>query len=769
MLTTLLIPSQQSSSQNNPDQKSTDVEPLKQIEIPVEKTEIIKIPPSELFLPLQNLGNSPSLTSSDSSSPTQSSPTQTSPQRTQSLDKHRKIKNLKEGSSTSSSQLVTNEEITKRKKSKGKSEPSPRDIDLFHEEKEILNKNKTPTRRNRRTSSIDIEGIKEVYRKKITKDEDPILSFRGPLHLQRRDSLIITSKEPDFTDFKEFKMFNGKEAEQLDSQFKDYFDKHFKEEVTRIECTAKIMSEIYNRLIEREHELIEEQTKENKLLLAIQMVVDSPRARELLGIIHNALLPSCPIHERLSAQDQILVQFSKESKKITIITVKEDASSKKTTTVKEDVNVSFTKTPFTESYHGALLELRSLKPVLETHKELLSKGINLPNFLSCINKIKDCHYTLDEGGSPKLLELNKKIYPLICLAFGDSKKKQDEVLELLKKWNNSSVMVPILKQELKDLTSYSIAKQNISCIEHLWSEPLNNIILLGNDILQSIDNTSYKDLIEYYLLYGRTGKISINGEILKAPEPFDEEKFFFQIISKLYLAFGFDIPLSIDKDKCKEKPSLESQIGIFVFCKDENIGHFSEETLACIRLLKMGGPSSQSRARKYLQVGLGDLLTDPLTLGPDNPGNETLFNFFIDKKNPQNFSVEKCRTYDICSSKDPTDIKVKVPTLWKVYSPINGKWNYSLRILKISIYDNAGRETIRKVEYHAVNFMQDDTLLEYMLKMGIQISQNLKNSLVPEAQGIEIIKMPSPRQEKTVSPRLSSPFNEIVPKETVTK
>lgn len=362
----------------------------------------INIPSQEPFFPMQEgtpSSTTTSQTNSDSSSPKTPPPTPIG-----KTISH-KPKNPKNEYSTTPPQADLHDKLKREKRKSGRSE-SKDDLICTHKG------SKSPRSHPRGTSLISSDDIAEVQRRRNNnnnnkdkdKDTGPILSFRGSEPLERRNKFIVTNDELDFPNFKDFQMHQGKEIESLDNQFEKYFHEHEKD-IISAECTTDtIMATIYDRIIQKEYELIEEQTKKNKFLPALQLVLTvSQRARELFCIIQNMLIPTSPIFIRLCVQGQVFIKFFKQTKQLD------------------------KKSPFTDLYHAALLELRSLKPVPDAHKELLSEGINLSNFLSCIDKIKNHQFSgVNEGGSPKLLiDLNKKIYPLICLAFGDSKKNQN--------------------------------------------------------------------------------------------------------------------------------------------------------------------------------------------------------------------------------------------------------------------------------------------------------------------------------------------------------
>lgn len=632
--------------------------------------------------------------------------------------------------SLSDSHIITLQEEEKRtSKSRphsARSEPTHKGKDKIQAEKSEIGE-RPLLKRGKSLASMETRHITEIYEKKIREDNESPLSFRQATHMQRRDrSINIENNENDLTSFKELKMLSKSDSEHFDHKFELLLKKNY-EKFTSIECTVDIISQIADHLIQKE---IAEQTKEKRLLTIVQWATANPtRSKELVEIVHNTLLPSCPIYKRLRFLYRILVDFSS----------------------------AIGMTPFTNLFHSALVELTSLKPVQESHKGLLSKGINLNQFLTCIDKINNYTYKpegkyVDENS--KLIELNKRIKPLIFMAFGDSKKTRIKVLQILRDWNDSIAMIEVLKQKLYQLTCDSIVRQTISCNENLWTESIDNSV----NKQKPIDQTSYIDMVESYVRHGIiTGKISINGEMLEIASPCDENEFFFILLSKLYLAFGFEIP----EGESTNKDSLKGQIKILLSNSQADFDCFTPETLRCFRLLKMGGIISWGKADLCLRVGLGDLLTTgPLVLGPRDLKDERLYNFHIDKKDYQNSYAEQIKTYNICLAGDFTEIKAKFPVEWRVYYPEDQLWHCSLRILKVSIYDNAGQIVTERIVKHMMNFMQAPASLEYFEQRNIHIGRRSKKSLVAEAQGIEIIPAPpkaiievlkySPKSDKEV-------------------
>lgn len=455
------------------------------------------------------------------------------------------------------------------------------------------------------------------------------------------------------------------------------------------DCTAAIISKIAENLIKME---IEEQAKSKKMLGAlVWRLEESPRAFELVGIIQNILIPSSPIFKRLKAIHQ-RYHFCNEI------------------------------------LNNTLEDLTTLRPTEGPNKGLVSKGINLNSFLL------------------KIDNLDKKIKSIILPAFGDSKKSQKEVLEVLKKWNDSRAINELIPK-MNQWTSESIAKQNISCIDHTWTEKIDN-----QCILQPIDKTSLKDMRESYFRGGRIiGKTSINGMALEIKEPCEEASFWLEFLSKLYSVFGFEISPLLNKDNL----SLQGQISALMICDKNDVGCYSDEMLQCFRLLKMGSIISWGRADMYLRLGLYDLTTDTqLSLHPCRSLdlNKIHYNFYIDDKDPHHSHVEQIKTYNLCASLD--HILSEFPVSWKVYLPKQEIWNCCLRILNVPIYEDAG-DYIPHIEKHMVTFMQNRANAEILSNMNVQTAQITNEGRFATAEGIIII--PRPNTDILISSNTTTP------------
>jgi hypothetical protein len=511
-------------------------------------------------------------------------------------------------------------------------------------------------KRGKTVDSADPRIISEIFSKKLTKSDEPPLSFRDPLLSERRDNRINREGlDPNPINLKDLK-----------------FSKEYEDD-----CTAAIISKIAEDLIKTE---IEEQAKSKKMLGALLWrLEESPRAIELVGIIQNILIPSSPIFKRLKTMHHRYHFYN-------------------------------------ETLNNTLEDLTTLRPSEGPHKGLVSKGINLNRFLF------------------KIDNLDKKIKTLILHAFGDSKKSQKEVLEVLRKWSDSRAIKELIPK-MNTWTSESIARQNISCIEYIWTEKIDN-----QCILQPIDKTSFKDMRESYFRDGRiVGKILINGISLEIKEPCDEATFWMEFLSKMYGTFGFEIPIWGNK----EQLSLKSQISALIICDKNDVGGYTDETLKCFKLLKMGSIISWGRADMYLRLGLYDLTTDTqLSLHPSRSLdlNKIHYNFYIDKKDPEHSYVEQIKTYNLCASLD--HILSEFPVSWKVYSPKQEIWNCCLRILNVPIYEDAG-ENIPCIEKHMVTFMQNPANTEILTNMNIQTARNTNEDLLADAEGIIIIPRPN--------------------------
>ncbi|MBA3238743.1 MAG: hypothetical protein H0T62_10425 [Parachlamydiaceae bacterium] len=380
---------------------------------------------------------------------------------------------------------------------------------------------------------------------------------------------------------------------------------------------------------------------ETKEFIAVQWN-NEKLAIEIVGIVQNALIPLSPILKRIDFIASRLKLFL----------------------------AIYNETPFTELFQCALKDISPVRLKLENQKGLHSKEINLTHFLNNIDKILNFTYAPSDCSEKyPIKKLTKRITPYLFLAFGDTEDTQKEVLKLLRKWNNSQKMIAKLKENLVVLTNDSILRQNISCIENLWTEHIDNTA-----VFQTIDNTPYKDMIETFCRQDMPcpGKILINGQPFIVNSPTTDLIFFYKLLSKLYLAFGFEIP---ESEKAGQI-SLKDQMILLLQCLGEkgcNFNGFSDQTLICFRLLKMASIISWARADLLVREGLGHLLKGQLLLGNRDLKDEILFNFYIDKENHQNSFVVQTKTFNICPIWDYNDIKAKFPVSWKVNLPIENK------------------------------------------------------------------------------------------------
>lgn len=579
-----------------------------------------------------------------------------------------------------------------------------------------------------RISPRDSTSAKE-FRKSSPRDEtinDKFLK-RSPRDLINIGKELIKSSPSDGV-----KNNMQSAEEQIDSNFIMHLEE-FKENLTSIKCTVEVISFVADNIIRRQ---IDEDTK---TFTFVQWDIER-YANEITGIVQNALIPQSPIPKRVKFFQNRLAVFLTQ----------------------------YSETPLTKIYQSILHDLSLQKPKLKNLKGLHSVEINLSHFLTCIDKIQNHTYRpSDLCENLQIKKLIKRIAPYVFLLFGDVDDTQKEVLKLLRSYNSSLKMAAKLKENLVVLINESIARQNISCIENVWTEAVDNnpVHQRDNNIVQQrpIDETPLKDMVESYVRDGAiTGTVWINGELLQVQSPCSDAVYLYKLLSTLYLAFGFEIP----EGRSTDKDSLKGQIVALLDPDQRDTTYYSPETLRCFRLLKMGSIISWGKADIYLRLGLGDLLKGNLTLGPRILSDEILFNFHIDTDNYLDSYVEQVKIYNICINGDRTEIKAKFPVSWKVYLPdckISFKeqmWNCCLRILKISIFDNAGQIIANRIEYHMVNFMQDTQVIEDLKQKSILIIRYTKKSLVAEAKGIEII--PAPEKLKVEILKYSqNSYNEV--------
>lgn len=331
--------------------------------------------------------------------------------------------------------------------------------------------------------------------------------------------------------------------------------------------------------------------------------------------------------------------------------------------------------------------LKELQNCIEASIE--KSGYSSKKLTALSQSIKDIPSKSLESFLKWFEELDEKVRKVVVKVLGNEKEDQKGVLNFLKEWNNIDQKAKALEGKIRKMTFDSINLIGISnivhewneCISHEWKERIPFDQVSSKDVRESFTREGYGLLPEL---------IEVNGD--KMPTDFkSEEDFFIQLFSLLYRHCGFNVPTKMEvlKDQIKCVLELDGYKNV----------PLSPEIKHCYQLLQLASVNSRMRADYYFRSLFEDLLPSKQCLGISMDNKKTLADlievrekkheekifFQIDSTNPKKFFVERVEPYSICQNNSEV---ASFSLSWKVSTPINDKWQCSLRPIKIAFSEN---------------------------------------------------------------------------------
>lgn len=292
-------------------------------------------------------------------------------------------------------------------------------------------------------------------------------------------------------------------------------------------------------------------------------------------------------------------------------------------------------------------------------------------------------------------EQNKKIKSIVSRFLGDSSGAQKEVMQILKEWTDSGKQILQYGEKVHSMILAAVAK-DIDKVEHLWDELLEHFF----------DKISPKDLCKYYMDLTVPANINDDVSVFMGTS----NNVFSDLMIGLYKTFGF----VLDANKKMELFRINN-------ITNWEDAQFSEQTLQCVRLLKMG--LVNTRAEDYLRNRLEGLFEKSFIM----KNTPVSLQFHVDKNIPENSYVEQMINFKICSKDAGEPVYCIIPVSWKVFFPVDNTLNCGLRMLKIDISEekDLNPDKMSELKEYLINFT-DDASIEKKLG-GIKIGHQIVN------------------------------------------
>jgi len=416
-----------------------------------------------------------------------------------------------------------------------------------------------------------------------------------------------------------------------------------------------------------------------QILIPLNKWLATASIGKIAEVMQKKIIAQTPAYHRLIECQNCLMKYSREKGKVT---------------------------PFTHLLHGVLERLRLMVDCLEKGDNFNAKTKD-QSFLGCISQIiKNDYSSFGINQMDKNLKKYSKKIKHIIFTILDGEKNSEKIIDYLRRINSIHVIQNKLMKQVKPA-----ALKQVMYFNHQWTEKENHDFRP-----MPLNQISIPRVLDLYYREGNTmgAPILINDELVFSEgTSCQPDNFFFNFFSLLYRAFGFEI----------NKESLRKEIDYALKNLDAGEVHdlkkFSDHTLKCFHLLKMGMTDAWTRAELYLRWRFSVLLEGDSTKVRLSGNKFVSLNFKIDKTNHVDSHVEQVRSLRITHQPQPHafDIMIsKIDVSLKVFYPKNQSNTFIMRILNFIVNPEVQKVIANDVESSLINFKEDEFVAhQYML------------------------------------------------------